>query len=98
VDAIELLLAGMGDTPEGVAEVIRGRGVRGLPDSPSLLNPLVRYLNRALAVGSRMEVGARGTVLRLQLAGKVREVALPPAVQAFLAAFNEGRFPDLEQR
>jgi hypothetical protein len=97
LDAIENLLAAMGDTPDAVANAIRSRGVRGMRDSPSLFNPVVRYLNRALAVGSRLEVGVSGTVLRLQLAGKVREVPLPPAVQEFLRAFHEGRFPDLEQ-
>jgi hypothetical protein len=86
----------MGSTPDEVAATIRAASVKGLRDSPSFLNPLVRYINRNLDVGGRLEVGAGGTVLRLQLRGKVREVALPVAVQGFLDCFHRGLYPDLE--
>jgi hypothetical protein len=43
-------------------------------------------------------VGAGGTVVRLQLDGRVREVPLPVAVQGFLDCFHRGLYPDLETR
>jgi hypothetical protein len=96
VDQIEQLLRDMGETPELVAGAIRAAGVRGLRDSTSFLNPLVRYLNRSLDIGGRLEVGASGTVLRLQRGNHVREVPLPLPVQVFLDGFHRGLYPDLE--
>jgi hypothetical protein len=37
-----------------------------------------------------------GTVLRLQLGGKLREVPPPVPVQVFLDGFHRGLYPDLE--
>jgi hypothetical protein len=86
----------MGTTSDDVAGTLRSAGVQGLPDSSSFLNPIVRHINRSLDVGGRLEVLAEGTVLRLQLRGKVSEVALPVAVQGFLDGFHRGMYPDLE--
>jgi hypothetical protein len=96
VQDIARLLEGMGRTPQEVADTLRAAAVRGLRDSPSFLNPLVRYLNRSLDIGGRLEVGAGGTVLRLQLEGRVQEVTLPDAVREFLDGFHGGLYPDLE--
>jgi hypothetical protein len=87
----------MGTTPDAVAATLRAAGVRGLRDSPSFLNPVVRYLNQNLNIGGRLEVGKGGTMLRLLLSGKVREVPLPLPVQIFLDGFSRGAYPDLEQ-
>ena len=65
-------------------------------DSTSFMNPVVGHLNRTLNIGGRLEVGAGGTVLRLQLEGKVQKVPLPLPVQAFLDCFHRGLYPDLE--
>jgi hypothetical protein len=67
-----------------------------LRDSTSFLNPVVRYLNRNLTIGGRLEIGADGTMLRLQNKGKLREAALPLPVQVFLDGFHRGLYPDLE--
>jgi hypothetical protein len=96
MDSIAALLGRMGQTPEQVAAGLRAAGVRGLRDSTSFMNPVVRHVNRNLSVGGRLEVGAGGTVLRLQLDGKLREVPLPVAVQVFLDGFHRGLYPDLE--
>ena len=96
MDSITQLLAGMGNSADAVADTLRTARVRGLRDSPSFFNPIVRYLNQTLDIGGRMEIGTSGTALRLQLMGKVSEVALPAAVQAFLDAFHRGLYPDLE--
>ena len=57
MDAISQLLGGMGSTPDQVAETLRQARVRGMRDSTSFMNPVVRHLNRTLNIGSRLEVG-----------------------------------------
>jgi hypothetical protein len=96
VDDISKLLNGMGNTSDEVAATVRAARARGLRDSPSLLNPIVRFLNRSLTIGGKLEVGAGGSKLRLQKSGKVQEVDLPAPVQAFLEAFHRGDYPELE--
>ena len=97
MDAISQKLEGLGSTPDQVAETLRRERVQGMRDSTSFMNPVVRHLNRTLNIGGRLEVGAGGTVLRLQLEGKVKEVPLPLPVQAFLDGFHRGLYPDLER-
>jgi hypothetical protein len=92
------LLSKMGATPDEVATTVRSIRVRGRRDSTSFLNPVVRYLNRNLTIGGKLEVGAGGTVLRLQRNGQLQEVTLPVAVQVFLDGFHRGLYPDLEER
>jgi hypothetical protein len=96
VEQIAALLERAGSTPEAVAATFRQAGVQGLRDSTSLMNPVVRYLNRTLSIGGRLEVGAGGAVLGLQLGGKVNEVALPLPVQVFPDGFHRGLYPELE--
>ena len=48
---------GMGTTPEQVAERLMRERVQGMRDSCSFLNPIVRYLNRNLDLGGKLEVG-----------------------------------------
>lgn len=98
MDQISQMLDGMGSTPDQVAETLRQDRVQGMRDSTSFMNPVVRHLNRSLNIGGRLEVGAGGTVLRLQLEGKVREVPLPLPVQVFLDGFHRGLYPDLEEQ
>ena len=96
MDAITQLLSRMGSTPDEVAETLRAAGVLGLRDSTSFLNLVIRYLNRNLDIGGRMEVGSGGTTLRLRRGGKLSEVPLPAPVQEFLASFHRGLYPYLE--
>ena len=96
MDQIVRLLAAMGDTPDEVAAAVRRTNVRGLRDSTSDRNPIVRFLNRSLNIGGRMEIGAGGNILRLFLSGKTKEATLPVAVQSFLQDFHQGLYPDLE--
>src|SRR5687768_6617211 len=96
MDAIRQVLEGMGSTPDQVAAALRAARVQGLRDSTSFRNPVVRYLNRNLSIGGRLEVGAGGAVLRRFFEGKVAEVPLPLPVQVFLDAFHQGLYPDLE--
>ena len=89
-------LNGMGGTPDGVAATLRTAGVRGQRNSPSFLNPIVRYLNRTLDIGGTLEIGADGTTIHLLLGGKMTETPLPLPVQVFLDGFHRGLYPDLE--
>jgi hypothetical protein len=89
-------LAQMGDTSEQVADDLRRENVRGLRDSTSFLNPVVRRLNSTLVIGGRLELNADGTTLRLYRGGRVLDATLPEAVRRFLAAFHRGGYPDLE--
>jgi hypothetical protein len=98
VDKINVTLEGMGSTPEQVAEAVRRERVLGLRDSTSYMNPIVRYLNRKLDIGGKLEVGAAGTILRLHLQGRPQEATLPIAVQVFLEGFHRGLYPDLEEK
>lgn len=96
MEEISRLLEGAGSTPDEVAAALRAARVEGLRDSTSFMNPVVRYLNRNLNIGGKLEVGAGGAVLRLLRGGKLHEVPLPLPVQVFLDGFHRGLYPDLE--
>lgn len=96
MDAISRMPEAPGSAPGQVAESLRQARVQGMRDGTSLMNPIVRHLDRTLDIGGRLEVVAGSTVLRLQLEGKVREVPIPVAVQAFLDSFHRGLYTDLE--
>jgi hypothetical protein len=97
MDQIELALAALGSTPTAVAETLRAAGVAGRRDSPSVQNVLVRYLNRTVDIGGRLEVGASGEVVYLYRGGSAVSFRVPDPVREFLAAFHRGDYPDLEQ-
>jgi hypothetical protein len=98
VDKISQTLEGMGTLPDQVAEAIRRERVLGLRDSTSFMNPVIRYLNRTLNIGGKLEVGAGGTVLRLVHDGRLKQVTLPLPVQVLLDGFHRGLYPDLEEQ
>jgi hypothetical protein len=94
--SITALLEKMGASPDEVADTMRACDVHGLRDSTSFFNPVVRYLNRNLGIGGRLEVGAGGAVLRLLIGNEARGSALPAPVREFLERFHQGLYPDLE--
>ena len=96
MEQISRLLEGAGSTPDQVADTLRAARVKGLRDSTSFMNPIVRFINRSLNVGGKLEIGAGGTVLRLMLDSRLKEVALPLPVQVFLDGFHRWLYPDLE--
>jgi hypothetical protein len=98
VEKISQTLEAMGSTPDQVADAVRRMRVVGLRDSTSFMNPVVRYLNRNLNIGGKLEVGAGGTVLRLMYDGRLTQVTLPVPVQVFLDGFHRGLYPDLEEK
>lgn len=94
---INASLTNLGNTPDAVAAALRAADVRGRRDSTASHNPVIRYLNRTLDIGGRMEIGAAGDRLYLYREGSSQSLELPPAVRDFLLAFHRGDYPDLEQ-
>jgi hypothetical protein len=86
----------MGDTAEEVADRLRAEGIQGRRDSHSFENPIVRYVNRHLNIGYRLEVGPDGSVLRVVRGGQVQEAHLSDGVRDFLQKFQSGLYSDLE--
>jgi hypothetical protein len=94
------LLESLGTTPEEVAERLDSEEVTGMRKSGSQC---------AVAVYLRAVVGADPRVRALRVSDREVEltrwgllalpvrVGLPPAVRAFVAGFDRGRFPDLER-
>jgi hypothetical protein len=54
------------------------------------MNPFIRYLNRTITIGGRMEINANGGNLMLFRGGKMQEYLLPDAVRDFLERFHKG--------
>ena len=97
MDGIKQLLGQAGSTPDEIAAALRAASVLGLRDSTSFMNPIVRFINRNLDIGGKLEVGAGGTILRLLHDGKCQEITLPLPVQVFLEGFHRGLYPELEE-
>ena len=97
MEPIVACLTALGDTPAAVAAALRAAGVTGRRESNSFYNPVVRYLNRTLVIGGRLEIGADGGRLYLFREGSSHSAALPPAVAGFVVEFRRGDHPELEQ-
>jgi hypothetical protein len=90
------VLDNLGNNASAVAAALRERQVQGVRYAVRMLNPVVRYVGNEVSTTRRLDV-IQGDRLRLTLPGdKVEEVTLPEAVQAFLAGFNRGDYPELE--
>src|SRR5437764_7813235 len=96
-DSVAKLLAELGHTPDDVAASLRVASVQGIRNAARYLNPIVRWvIGRTQTKPFNVDV-MQGDRLRIRLpdGGEV-EVALPGAVLRFLAAFDQGQYPDLE--
>ncbi len=93
------ILEAMGDTPDAVANTLRVAGVRGVRNTVRFLNPVVRFVKARLAFDAMSLDVIKGHTMRLRFLSGIKEDAtLPQAVLDFLAAFNDGRYPDLAMR
>lgn len=91
------LLGELGADADAVADSLRGRGVRGLRNAVSILNPVIRYaLTRVPVDAWRFDVRQRDTVRLTMPGGVVVNVPLPRPVAQFLDGFDAGRYKDLE--
>jgi len=96
------LLVGMGTSPDSVARSLRAAGAVGVPKSNRSC-PVALYLRASMGADPRIRsvaVGHCSLVIEinsprdLRPAGRL-DVQLPKPVRQFVAAFDEGRFPDV---
>jgi hypothetical protein len=93
--AANRLLEELPSTPDDVAQHLQSLGIKGVRNAVRFLNPIVRYAQTHIDALD-MDV-MTGSSLRIRLRnGTQQEVSLPTAIQAFLTAFNQGAYPDLE--
>jgi hypothetical protein len=90
------LLAGLGNTPDEVASILKTHGIRGVPNTARFLNPLVRYLESQILLDCiSLDVMQVDRVRLVFRDGKKEETIIPEAVRQFLDAFNNGAYPEL---
>jgi hypothetical protein len=65
--------------------------------APEFRNPIVRYINRHLDVGGRIQVPLGSGLLSVVRQGTWHTFQLPKSVSLFLDAFHAGEFPQLEE-
>lgn len=91
------LLQRLGETADAVAKALDSEGIRGVRNTARFLNPIVRLIHMQVGDDSLHMDVMRGDTLRIiHPSGKTDEVPLPAAVKAFLDAFNQGTYPELE--
>jgi hypothetical protein len=98
-DQLANILATLGQTPDGVAQVLRASGCRGYRCG-SLPSPVIRFAYRRFDAG-RLELvysapGKPGRLYLYQKDGNREELPLPTAIAEFLALFDAGAYPDLD--
>ncbi len=99
---LQPLLSLLGSTAEAVAATLSANSIKGVRNTVRHLNPIVRFVQGQLRIDDfsldlTQEKGKQQYSLRLILAdGTKEEVALPPPVEAFLDAFNQGAYAELE--
>ena len=92
------LLAGLGDSAEGVAATLTTLGVSGDPGWSNSC-PVARYLNAVMgwdqSVG-RLQVGVMWVLVHSERRwSPATVVAIPRAVRKFIIAFDSGKYPGL---
>lgn len=98
--AVAELLAGLGDTPDAVADTLRARGIKGVPGDCERC-AVATLIRRETGLGAQVclyptpEGEVTGTAyLRTGPDDEVR-VALPDAAARFARRFDEGVYLDL---
>jgi hypothetical protein len=91
------MLARLGSSPDAVAAHLKAEGIRGIRNAVRALNPVVRYAQGHVRLDARSLDVTQGDRLRITLDnGRIVETPLSDPVKEFLAAFNEGCYPELE--
>lgn len=96
-DSLQRLLSDMGRSSIEVADVLRRKGIKGVPGRASEC-PITRYLRESMPMHLTIDVYSRQASARLGHAGEiVAWVDLPPAVLAFIDIFDgpASPWPDL---
>ena len=92
-DRVSLALRSLGDTAEDIATVLQLGGWLGLRNDAGAC-PLARYLGTVIPNADGAAVGSDEATVHFVYRGDV-EVELPRAAADFVAAFDDGHFPDL---
>ena len=97
IESVRKALVDLGQSADDVAASLRVAGVQGVRNAARYLNPVVRWvLGRTQTKPFAVDV-MQGDRLSVSLAEGGRfEVAIPPVVLQFLAAFDQGAYPELE--
>jgi len=89
------LLDDLGQDADAVADTLRSQEIKGIRNAVRQLNPICRYI-RKNAVGITQATIRSKELLVLTFSDERRqEVQLPAPVRDFLAAFDQGAYPDL---
>jgi hypothetical protein len=89
-------LRSLGDTPDAIADTLAQLGVRGEPDDPFAC-PLVVALTDHSGLGID-EVSVTQDGIEWGYRGAYEWAPTPLACAAFIARFDEGHYPDLEEK
>jgi len=94
---VSAYLEGLGATAEQVAANLKAGQIQGARNTVRMRNPIVRFLQKTLLIGSLNAELTGPDTLRITLgAGRTEKSALPQAVREFLAAFDRGAYRELE--
>jgi hypothetical protein len=87
----------LGDSAAQVAATLEAKGISGARNAVRILNPIVRFVAGALALGKLDMNVIDPNMFKINLPdGTCVAVPLPQAIRDFLAAFNRSEYPKLE--
>jgi len=86
----------LGDTADKVAQALKSLGIRGVRHAVYVMHPIVRYAKTQLTGSPDLNVIRVKTLRIVYPDGQLQIIQMPDAVVAFLDAFNNGAYPDLE--
>ncbi|HYV39629.1 MAG TPA: hypothetical protein VE988_28330 [Gemmataceae bacterium] len=92
----KISLDNLGDNADLVADSLKKMGIHGVRNTFGMQNPIVRFARAQAAEQVDMKVLACQTLRLWHPVGKTQDIQLPRPVVAFLGAFNEGMYPELE--
>jgi hypothetical protein len=89
-------LLSLGKDADQVAEALSKKSIKGIRNSVSILNPIVRCIRSDVPGVDDLDLTLRNRLCISFPGGGKMEVLLPDAVVAFLGKFNRGAYPHLE--
>lgn len=91
------LLTQLGTTADEVATNLKAHGIQGSRNTARFLNPLVRYLETQIRPDClSLDVMQRDRVRLVFGDGRQEEAIIPEPCLAFLQAFNQGGYPEMQ--
>jgi hypothetical protein len=91
-----MMFDGLGSTTDEVVSTLRTNGIKGMPNTVSSFNPIIRFISKRLRVDAIMaDIIKRDRVTITYADWHREEIPLPPFIVEFLARFDRGEYPDL---